>query len=524
MTTEIVPAPNPIENLLTEIQQLGANEEFLKERLAELELALEDQGWFKLNLGSENEFSRDGLYTICRLARLMYLKSPVIQRGVQVQAHYVFGQGVSIHVEDTDTNLVLQRWLADARNKAELTGHQARMMKERELQVEGNIFLVLFTHPVTGQVLVRSIPVGEVKEIITDPEDAKTPRYYKRAWRVEVLDPETGNINYQDRSAFYPDWRYRPKADEKLDTIAGHAVLWDAPVYHIKVGGFSDMRFGVSEIYAALDWARAYKEFLEDWATLTRAYSRFAHKLTTKGGAKGVQMASAKLNATGGPPLVGSTFIGGEGTDLTPMRIGGANVSAEDGRRLMLMIAAAQGLPETFYGDASVGTVATAKSLDRPTELKMRDRQTLWAEVHKDLVAYMLWRAATAPQGPLKGVLDAIEEKDGTPRLVLEEDDLTIHVDYPPLLEHDVAASVNSVTQAAPHLPNERLVAKLLLSALGEDDVSKLLDEMFPEDGDAPEAGEDEEPEETPTAEAIMTEATRELRDAIATLVDRWSK
>jgi hypothetical protein len=37
-------------------------------------------------------------------------------------------------------------------------------------------------------------------------------------------------------------------------------------------------------VYAALDWARAYKEFLEDWASIAKALSRFAWKSRTRQG------------------------------------------------------------------------------------------------------------------------------------------------------------------------------------------------------------------------------------------------
>src|SRR5262249_50712420 len=157
-------------------------------------------------------------------------------------------------------------------------------------------------------------------------------------------------------------------------TVRGVPVRWDAPIYHIKTGGFSDMRFGVPEIYAAVDWAKAYKEFLEDWATITRALSRFAWKASTKGGQRGVAALKSRLSTTLGsgagmgettpPPVTGSIAVMSEGNNLEPIKTAGATTSMEDGRRLLLMVCSALGLPETFFGDVSVGTLATATSLD----------------------------------------------------------------------------------------------------------------------------------------------------------------
>lgn len=541
-----------VKHLQEQLQQQANNLELYQERIADLELALEDIGWQRLTWQTDQEFSVDGLRRIRYLARLFFLKNPLVKRAVTVQSHYVFGQGVSIASPEPVVNEVIQRFLSDAKNQAELTTHQARIMKEQELALLGDVFFVLFPSRTTGRVLIRTIPPDEVDDIICNPEDAKEPWFYRRRWQATRFDP-SGNPIRSSQTAYYPDWRYTPSF--KPRNIGQHPVRWESPVYHVKVGGLSDMKFGVSEVYAAIDWARAYKEFLEDWATLTRAYSRWAHKITTKGGSRGIAAAKSKLNTTFGnsgtgtetnpPPLVGSTFLQGEGTNLETMRIGGANVSAEDGRRIMLMVMSAVGLPETFFGDASVGTLATAKSLDRPTELKMVDRRTLWSDVFKNLVSFALYWAARAPGGRLAGQVMIEEEEDGTPRLTFQGEPIQIDVDYPPLLEHDVDEQVGAISQAAPNIPDARLIAKMLLTALGQDDIDSLLDEMFNEDGSPkspppapalPPGGssdEEEEPEEEeeeregeearPASEALMVEAVQELRGALMVIMEKYS-
>jgi hypothetical protein len=499
----------------------------LVERLASLEFALEDAGWMAMSFANEREFSRDGLRRIVEIARIMFLKNPLIKRGVLVQSHYVFGQGVNVRCKDDAVNDVIQQWMGDARNRAELTSHQSRTGKEQALLVDGNIFFVFFTNKSTGRVLIRSIPFDEVASIATDPDDSKTPQFYKRVWNEERLG-KGGEPVITAKSAYYPDWRYQPKTKRK--TIGSIPIMWDSPVYHVKVGGLPDMRFGVSEVYAAIDWARAYKDFLEDWATLTRALSRYAYKMTTKGGAKGVAALKQRLGTTIGtglternpPPTVGATAVMGEGNELEPMRIGGANVTAEDGRRMLLMVAAGLGLPETFFGDTSVGTLATAKSLDRPTELKMTDRQTLWIDIFKDILNYVVYQAAVAPQGVLRGKVDAVPEEDGTPRLLLDKKPLALDVDFPPLLEHEVQQLVSAITSAAPSVPDKRLIAKLLLVALGQDDVDALLDAMdFTLEPALPSDAEDDETEKAPATERMMYEAAREFRAALSEFTEK---
>lgn len=450
-------------------QQYDDSLYMLKERLAELEFALEDQGWERLMQGGDREFSRDALKRICSMSRLMYLKNPLINRAVSLQASYVFGQGVNISSDDEAANETIQAFLDDTMNQAELTSHAARMLKEVDLTVLGNIFFVLFTD--TGNaVKVRSINVDEVADIVCNPDDAKDVWFYKRVWTPRAFNTSNGLYEGQQQEEYYPDWRYNPP--QKVGTIGGKPVHWESPVYHLKVGGMSEMRFGVPETYAAQDWARAYTGFLEDVASQMRALTRFATQLTTKGGARGVPAAKTRLSTTLGanseanpPPIAGATFIAAEGTELNPMRVANAAVKAEDGRRFLLMVAAATGFPETFFGDASVGSLATAKSLDRPTELKMRDRQTLWGDCYKDLLGYVLAKAEN--RGGIEIVMKA---------------DAQIDVQFPALLEHDVAATVIAIVSAATldgktlaGTIEPELTARMLLTALGEDDVDELL-------------------------------------------------
>jgi hypothetical protein len=507
------------------LAEQGFQIELLQERLADLELALEDTGWQQLG-DSGREFSRSALRNINMLARIMWLKNPLIRRGVEVQVYYVLGKGVSIKAADPEVDVIIQEFLDDAKNQAELTGHQALQNKVREIQVEANLFFVFFSGQ--GKTRVRTIPMAEIDEILCNPEDAKDPWYYKRTWQQQGLD---GGI--EQKEALYPDWRHRPR--EKPDKVRDIPVMWDTPVYHVKVNALSDMRFGVSEVYAAIDWAKAYKEFLEDWATLTRALSRYAHKLSLAGGKGAVAAAKARLGSTLGvgsyetnpAPVVGSTFVQGQGTNLETMRIGGANVAAEDGRRLLLMVAAGQGLPETFYGDTSVGSLATAKSLDRPTELMMVDRQTLFATILRDIFAYVIEQAVRAKR--LSG--QVIDEDDGTPRIVLADDPNTgkprktdVQIAFPPILEHDVQASVGAIIDAvtlrgqapAGTVPDIQVVTRMLLTALDVDDVEGMIETLFPKDG--PDGEGLPEAAEAPAAERAMVEAVRELREAIAQL------
>ena len=475
-----------LQELKTESNINFNNTEFLKERLAQLEFAFEDQGWERIGDQINKEFSRTGLAMINDAARLFWLKNPLIRRAVLTQANYVFGQGVNIASENEDVNEVIQDFLDDTKNKAELTSHQNRMVKEIELQLFANIFFVFFTDKLTGKVKVRTIPEQEIKLIITDPDDKKTPWYYKRVFNVSKFNPKSGNMGQSNsKTVYYKDWKL-----EKDQIVFSN--LEEAVIYHVSVNKLSDMQFGVSEVYAALDWARVYKSFLEDWATITKSYAQFAWKMTSKN-KTGMLRAKAKLNTTlsssntetNPPPATGGIFQGTGETKMDPIKTAGATTKADDGDKLVHMVSAATGI---FYhylvGDPSTGNLATAKSMERPMELQFKNRQELWVDVYTNILNFVIDQSIIASGGKLTGA----RKKDDPDNIVLTNGERELSITFPDILEKDTKAHIEAILKAAT-LDGKplagtielKVVARMVLEALGESDIDEMLDKMFPD-------------------------------------------
>lgn len=510
----------------------------LEERLAALEFALETLDWRLLTAQADQEFSRQGMRNIVDLARVMYLKNPLVKRGVKIMCFYVWGQGWTIRAKNEEIQAVIDAFLYDQKNDDIIGSHEARTQLEVELETDGNLFFCFFINKVTGRIRLRTINFNEIEDVIRNPDDAKEPWYYKRAWTEERFNVQNGSIETTQMTAYYPDWRYTPTSQPQ--TINGNPVHWDKPIYHVRIGGFSNWKFGLSEIYAEIDWSKAYKDFLEDWASIVRAYRKFAFQLTTPGGSRTVAAAKTKLattltgtaSETNPPPTTGSIFVASEGHKLDPVRTSGATVSAEDGRRMLLMVAASRGLPETFYGDGDVGNHATAKTLDRPTELMMEDRQALWRDVFLNIVTFVEMWQIKATGGKLKTlgtVVNEVEDGQNNEHIEWNEDvNDDVSIDFPPILQHDIPQMVTATVQAATlgqagtlagtiDLPN---LSRVLFTMIGIPDVDEMMEQLFP-GGEVPEPEEEDEDEELPErpqAEAMMVEAVKELRNALIAL------
>jgi hypothetical protein len=165
-----------------------------------------------------------------------------------------------------------------------------------------------------------------------------------------------------------------------------------------------------------------------------------------------------------------------------------------------------------------VGTLATAKSLDRPTELMMRDRQLMWEGVLGQIHGYVLMWQVKAPQGALRslGVVATEWDNDNlVERIVWDADvDARVSIAFPPLVQSDVPAQVGAIVDAATlrgqtlaGTMDVRTLAAQLLTTLGVPDVDEVLQAMFDADGQ-PVAAEQ-------AATEALAQAARELGDIL---------
>jgi len=503
------------EQMRNQLNAANYTADALQESMLRLELAMEEDGWRRLGWDAEREFTRQGLEEMVKVSRAMYVSHPLIQRSIDVKTYYTWAQGVTYSaVEDKIQELVVEPLINDVGNKAEFFGHQARVLTDVDQMVEGNNFFALYTN-ISGYVSIRTIPFEEIVEKIMREGDAAITAFYRRVWSEDNFNPATGARTTLQKEELYPDWRYQPT--QKPDSIGGMTVNWDTPIMHQRTGGLKKMKFGVPETYSGMPWARAYKEFIEDWHTLVKSLSRFAWKATTT--PKKVKGLKKKLEEEGRGPeaeegegeeetkrprrkRIGDALVGKEADKLESINKTGATVGSEDARASRLMVAAGSGLPDTILsGDVDIGNFATSKTLDRPTELMMVSRQTMWADLKKDIFKYQADAMVRAGKLPGKRIVDP---RTGL-ELIVPTLDCNVEVSFPPVLEDDPKANVDAIVTAATLngksdagiMPPET-TAKMLLEALGVDDVEAVLKEL-------------PEPEEAQVEEALkgLTEAIR---------------
>jgi hypothetical protein len=465
----------------------------LQESIADLELALEDRSWDRITGSSGVEFSGVGRRMIVDLCRAIAVVNPLVKRGLMLRIAYIWGGGVQVAARDDKVAEVIGDFWDD--NTRSLTGTQAQEELERALGTDGNVYLAAFTSPLTGRVQVRSTPTAEIVDIVTNPEDSDEPWFYVREYSKTTFgqggtSTDTATRTEQTKDV-HPALGYRPS--RRIKQLNGHPVLWDAPMLHVSVNRLDGWSYGVPDVYAAMAWARAYKDFLTDWALLTKSLAKFAWKLTgdTKSRAnKAIEAARAAIDASSATTIptsnlntAGQIAGTGPGMSLDAIPKSGATIDADSGKPLAAMVAAGLGVPVTLLlADPGItGARAVAETLDKPTVLEMELRRSMWQDQLGLLLDYVVDQAVIAPKGRLQGTVRV----DVWGRRYVElagKAERTVDWNWPPLAELDPIQLVGAITQAADYMPDET-TTRLLLTALGVDDVDEILDDMRDESG-----------------------------------------
>jgi hypothetical protein len=463
-----------------------------KEGIVELELAI-DEGteWRRLNDTNNTDFSPAFLTALRRRSWLMYLINPLIKRAVTIQELYVWGSGCTIKAENEVVDEVLHDFFDDPDNQ-EVIG-RSWPVREREQRIYGDQFFVFFTNPRNGRVRVRCIPVEQIVDVYHNPNDSTEVWFYKR--QMNMVD---GVFTYE----YLPSVCYTPRVKPTMD----YKVQWDTPIYHNKTGGMSNMKFGVPELYSALNWATAYKGMLENFATVLKALARLAFKISNLPGKKGISAAKSRLQSSithteiiekNPTEVPGSTFLGAGNTTIEPIKTSNSTTGPDEARALRVMVAAGTDTPEHFFGDSDVGNFATSSTLDRPTELKMVARQKMWEGIIREMCEFVILASADAPRGKLrvagfsvKTLVGDFSNKEMKYVLTTPADtNMTVTVEFPSILSRDVIDRVRSIVMAATMngskaegiFPDRKFLFKNILVALDIKNAEEIANEMYPE-------------------------------------------
>jgi hypothetical protein len=418
-------------------------EQILQESYKSIEdiFSSEDKGWINLSqLSLKAEFTASQKKDIIKRSRFYSSIDPLTVQALRLWSDYSLGSGLIRSTEKPNVDKVLKDFW-DARINKPVLSCKGQRQNSYKLLIDGSIYFALFLGS-EGKVTIRRIDPLEITEIITNPDDLEDIRYYKRQW----LDSQG-----QAKEGYYRSWQ-NIKDESTLD-MYGQAKTSDqeAIIYHIE-----REPDGLPLILPAMDWIKLFRQFLASRVAIILALARFAWKTKATGGSKAVAGIKAQVDQT--RPDAGSWLIENMGSDTQPIKTDtGASGAYQDGRMLKLQICAAFGITEQYFGDISIGSLATAQTVELPMVKMFNSYQTLWLEAYKD-------------------ISDIVLEYNEIPEV-----DRVFDFDLPAITPEEAAGIATNIAALIPVIPklatSEDVLQQALMS-IGIKDISKAIEKL----------------------------------------------
>jgi len=428
----------------------------------EADLALEDAGWMSLSGTTGDVITAAERITNLKLSRLYAAKDPLGKQAIRLWTDYTFGSGMTWQAEDEKTSKVLDGFW-DAKANKKILGAAGQRKSSNKLLVDGEVYFAIFLGP-KGSATIRRIDPLEITEIITDPDDAEDEKFYRRQWSDS--QGKSHETIYRSISNI--------KGESALDMYGRNIKQTDeAVVYRVEYNDRNPL------LLPALIWMKYHTKFLSSRIAIMLALAKFAWKSKVKGGQTAVDAIKAKTHQQ--EVAAGSQLVENLGVDTTPIKTEtGAQAAYQDGRMIKLMIAAAVGIPEQYFGDISIGNLATAKTVELPMMKMFQSYQKVWSDTYQDIDEVILEHNGVSP------------------------DKWYVDRDFPAIAPEDLAGtalSLQAILAVLPNLGDSRDVQQVALLALGIDDTAEVLDALAKEVKSNP--------------EVALTKALRQFREVI---------
>lgn len=377
-----------LEEALTEAAEKGRVPLNEAGNMAQLQLAIDDMGWQPLSGwgGTALDMPITSLQKISDLARALVTANPLVKRGVAIRAGYIWGQGVDIDIRGNTRGRPSSRPPVLSPSVRRAIGTSLSQLElERTAAADGNMF---FLCDPAAKTVVR-VPIQQITGKVTADGNAEEITYFQRTWNDAVVDLSTGApIVDEPTQVWYPSSTLE---GTPLTSIEQVEVDRRKRIVHVPFNRMVGQSWGIPDIFAVVWWTKAYKEYLEDCRTLSKAYSQYAWKVTSASG-RGTARAAAQMAAvpsrdpmTGQPLTVGNSVALGAGQDLQAVNRS-SNVDYNGGIALAAMVAAGLEVPlPALTSDPSNGNRATAETLDDPTKLAMLARQRMMADAFDEI-------------------------------------------------------------------------------------------------------------------------------------------
>jgi hypothetical protein len=447
--------------------------------------------WERFGAGYQTELESQRQRAVAD-GRRMWLVSILGQWIIRLWTYYGVGESLEVipldekykDGENAATVVWDEFWKAD-RNKPVLATERIHDISNL-LLVTGNRFFAFFISDQDGESTIRRVKPEEITDIVTLPDDAATPCFYKRQWMA----------NSTTRTEYYADWRWWfEKSDKEKEYLAplkvkdkdAEVATRDGTVVVMLHVPFEqkdeNSLFGWPLLApAGTPWIRSHRQYFEARLAVARAVASYVRRRQVKGGSRAVDAVRMALQSglqrgasseTNPPPVAGSEDIHNQAIQTTdlPLRTGAGDAKS-DGEMFSWMAGLSGGIYPHYLGLGDAYRLATATAMEKPMQMQFSLYRNRLNAMFRDMVRIVLQAKERFGRG-IK--YETYEARIAADRLV--ELDLKLIVQSVGELFRDV---VNPMLTAG-EVPDDTLTNVMVfalqsvLSAMGAEDVNDMV-------------------------------------------------
>lgn len=407
--------------------------EFLEEALRDrrtLAEQLRTLAYTALNYRSERHDIRgEERRELVERARIVWRKDAMAGAAIDLRNEFVFGSGMhKPKAVDELVQEVIDEFWTDPDNEEILTTLDAQLALGVDLELQCNIFMLVFDQGDDGKVKLGILEHDSVERPIRDENFRQRILYYL-AYELEgeygwdfTRDEPAITPNAKKRPRYYEHWRNVDIANDQAEKNGDpppkappDEKMGDGKVFHLRLNRGTEMAFGHPRLDRLIRWYSAYNRFLEDRLDVMHAKAAFIMQRQVKGSPSQLdKIASRSLSVLGelgsnaqhqklGPEGAANILNSNEAVDYKEMSLDtGASSAEADGRMIRSPISAANQFPPTYFGDMSSGTLATATSLELPVLKGVEMIQEFWERLVRFSVDRAVERAVETGRIPKK--------------------------------------------------------------------------------------------------------------------------
>lgn len=433
-------------------------------------------------LDTTSEASRLGVVRECRN---LYVWDVVTQSIIDLWTDYGFSTSIGVECEDEAAQAAWDEFWTAKRN-TQVLGERDVYQLSADLLNDGEFYFVFFISKADGKTTVRTVPTEQIIEFIRDPDDARTILYFKRQYTpvasAAPVDIYYRNWEVDDNQAAKAEL---PEGAGKAEEMRGD-VGTGTDVLMMQVSHRERSGRGWPLMTAGAAWSRAYRNFLQDRASVARSVAMYVDKLKVQGSSRAVDNIAARLQSalvsgsgaydTNPPPVAGSTWIQNQALDRERMPLNtGAGDAEKDGAPLLAQAGLAGRIFPHYLGRGEAFRLATATSMEVPVLKAFSRYQKFWASVWHDIAEIVLEKYQQ-----YSGVIFASAEVDVSTQSIVQTDIKEVAL----MLDSIVSASTSGVIDEQTARIAATALTKAGVVTLGISDGSEF------EDAEAAELGE----------------------------------